>query len=81
MVAPITTLLAVFLSSDWLEYLRLPDASEECFLHITSVSIETIPVVLNREAVYYSETSVRVTTTRCRSAKQNCYLTSHLTKP
>jgi len=50
-VASITTLLAVFLSCDWPEHLRLPYASERIFLHITSVSIETIPLILKVEAI------------------------------
>lgn len=80
-VASVTTLLAVSLSCDWPEYLRIPYVSEGLFPHITSVSIETILVILKMEAVCYSETLLRVTTTRCRSAKEDCYQTSHLTKP
>jgi hypothetical protein len=80
-VASVTTLLAVSLSCDWPEYLRIPYVSEGLSPHINSVSIETILFILKMEAVCYSEALVHVTTTRCRSTKEDCYQTSHLTKP
>jgi len=80
-VTSIITLLAVFRNCGWPDYLRLPYVSERIFRHITSVYVETIPVILKMEAVCYSETLIHVTTTRCRSAKEDCYLTSNFTTP